>query len=42
MEDLVEAVIEEIKNDLRNGDETAIFEMLLLCPKEVLENYLPE
>lgn len=40
--DLWENVIEQIKDDLKMGDETALYEMLQRVPKDVLINYLPE
>ena len=39
---LVERVIEQIKKDLANGDETAIEELLALTPQTLLEQFLPE
>ena len=39
---LIERVIEEIKNDLLNGDVTALEELLSTTPKENLIAYLPE
>ena len=40
--DLVEAVIEQIKHDLEGGDTTALTELLMSCPRQNLESYLPE
>ena len=40
--DLWEKVIEQIKTDLNDHDETAIYEMLQRCPKDVLIGFLPE
>jgi len=40
--DIWEKVIEQIVNDLKDGDETALYEMLQRVPKDVLINYLPE
>ena len=40
--DLWEKVIEQIKEDLSYGDETAIYEMLQRVPKDVLIGFLPE
>lgn len=39
---LIQAVIDQIKLDLANGDETAIEEMLVFLDNEVLQAYLPE
>jgi len=39
---LIDMVIEQIREDLSNGDIEALEEMLALCPKEVLIGYLPE
>ena len=38
---LVDAVIEEIKVDIANGDVTAIDELLMFLPVERLKGYLP-
>ena len=35
-------VIEQIKTDLNDHDETAIYEMLQRVPKDVLIGFLPE
>jgi hypothetical protein len=35
-------VIEQIKDDINDGDVTAIYEMLQQVPKDVLIAYLPE
>ena len=40
--DLWEKVIEQIKDDFKIGDESALYEMLQRVPKDVLINYLPE
>jgi hypothetical protein len=40
--DLWEKVIEQIKDDLNVGDETALYEMLQRVPKDVLIAFLPE
>ena len=40
--DLIEDVIEQIKRDINDGDETAIYEMLTFLSDDVLENYLCE
>ncbi len=43
MEDpIIEAVIDQIKEDLQYGDVTAIYELLEFCPKKNLLGYLPE
>jgi hypothetical protein len=41
-EKLINAVIEQIKTDIENGDLTAIAEMLERLPRETLAAYLPE
>ena len=40
--DIWEKVIEQIKNDLNDRDETALYEMLQKVPKDVLIGFLPE
>jgi hypothetical protein len=40
--DIWEKVIEQIKDDLNDRDETALYEMLQRIPKDVLIAYLPE
>jgi hypothetical protein len=40
--DIWETVIEQIKDDINDGDVTAIYEMLQQVPKDVLIAYLPE
>jgi len=40
--DLWEVVIEQIKTDLDNRDETAIYEMLQRVSKDILIGFLPE
>ena len=40
--DLWGKVIEQIKDDLNVGDETALYEMLQRVPKDVLIAFLPE
>jgi hypothetical protein len=43
MEDpIIEAVIEQMKEDLQYGDVSAIYEMLEFLPKKNLLAYLPE
>jgi hypothetical protein len=39
---LIDAVIEEIKNDVQYGDFTAIEELLKFCPVPNLISYLPD
>ena len=39
---LIDAVIEEIKNDLNNGDETALDALLYNVDRHLLVQYLPE
>ena len=39
---LVDKVIEQIKRDIDNCDETAIVELLLATPRKNLESFLPE
>jgi hypothetical protein len=39
---LVERVVEQIKEDIKNGDVTALEELLSFTPKENLIGYLPE
>jgi hypothetical protein len=40
--DLWDKVCEQIKDDINDGDVTAIYEMLQQVPKDVLIAYLPE
>ena len=40
--DLMEAVVEQIKQDLAAGDETAIWELIDRVQDDVLIAYLPE
>jgi len=40
--DIWEMVIEQIKDDLNDRDETAIYEMLQKVPMDVLIGFLPE
>tara|TARA_R110000851_G_scaffold4416_1_gene17951 strand:+ start:2484 stop:3020 length:537 start_codon:yes stop_codon:yes gene_type:complete len=42
MDNLVDSVIEKIKDDIKYGDLTAIDELLRFVPKENLIGYLPE
>ena len=39
---LLEKVLEQIKEDIKNGDEVAILDLLAFIPEENLTNYLPE
>ena len=39
---LIDAVIDQIKSDIANGDETAIIELLWSTPVKNLIAYLPE
>ena len=39
---VIDQVIDQIKEDIVNGDVTAIYEMLHHLPSEVLIAYLPE
>ena len=41
-EKLIEKVIDRIKFDLLNGDETAIYELLSFTPTKYLKGFLPE
>lgn len=41
-DELVDAVLDAIVEDVNIGDLTAIEEMLKLVPQEVLVNFLPE
>ena len=42
MDNLVDSVIDQIKEDINGGDLTAIDELLRFVPKENLIGYLPE
>ena len=42
MEELIDQVLEQIQNDIRDGDLTAIAESLSFVPEENLKGYLPE
>ena len=42
MDKLIDAVIEQIKTNLNDKDETAIDELLRFVPKENLIGFLPE
>lgn len=41
-DDLIELVMQDIKNDIEAGDTTAVAELLKFCPIENLLAYLPE
>ena len=41
-EELIDQVLEQIQKDIRDGDLTAIGELLTFVPKENLKGYLPE
>ena len=41
-DDLIELVMQDIKNDIEAGDTTAVAELLKCCPIENLLAYLPE
>ena len=41
-EHLIDALIEQIKEDVKNNDFTAIEELLWTCPRQYLIAYLPE
>ena len=41
-EQLIDALIEQIKQDVKNQDFTAIEELLWHCPRSALVAYLPE
>lgn len=41
-ERLLDAVISQIKEDIENGDLTAIYELILELPDKTLQAYLPE
>lgn len=42
MEELVNAVIQQIKDDISKEDETSLFELLMSTPRENLIYFLPE
>ena len=42
VENTINKVIEQIKTDISFGDTTAIAELLLNVPTDILEAYLPE
>lgn len=39
---LLDAVLVQIKEDIENGDTTAIYELILELPDKTLQAYLPE
>lgn len=39
---LIDRVLEQIVEDVRNGDLTAIEELIVYCPRDALKQYLPE
>ena len=39
---LIDAVIDQIRNDVAQGDMTAIEELIKFLPTDTLINYLPE
>jgi len=39
---VIDVVLDEIQNDIANGDLTAIAELLYYVPIEYLKGYLPE
>lgn len=39
---LVDRVLEQIVQDVRDGDLTAIQELVVYCPVDALKQYLPE
>ena len=39
---LIDAVLEQVVEDVRNGDLTALQELLVYCPVDALKQYLPE
>ena len=41
-QELIDAVLDQIKEDCKNGDVTAIEEMLKETPEKALLHYLPE
>jgi len=40
--DLIDSVLFQIVLDVRNGDLTAIQELLVYCPVDALKQFLPE
>ena len=41
-DELIDAVLGQIQNDIASGDVTAIAELLAFVPEENLKGYLPE
>ena len=41
-QELIDAVLEQIKTDIKSGDLTAIAELLKFVPEKYLIGYLPE
>lgn len=41
-DNLIDSVLDQIVDDVRNGDLTAIQELLVNCPVDALKQYLPE
>ena len=39
---LIDRVLEQIVEDVRSGDLTAIEELIVYCPRDALKQYLPE
>ena len=39
---LIDAVLEQVVEDVRNEDLTALQELLVYCPVDALKQYLPE
>jgi hypothetical protein len=39
---LIDAVLEQIKDDVQRGDMTAVEELICKLPTQTLVNYLPE
>jgi len=39
---LIDAVLEQIKSDVQNGDLTAVEELIRELPTDILINFLPE
>ena len=39
---LLDAVLEQVVDDVQDGDLTALQELLVYCPVDALKQYLPE
>ena len=39
---LIDAVLEQVVDDVQDGDLTALQELLVYCPVDALKQYLPE